>query len=127
MMKSSRAGPDLGFVKESASAVAEAIITGIDTETFEVIRGGETQTKMMALNRGNPAAIDKRVSDLKPVLAEVPRSDEGENSRRSDTAAFLTRMRSSRIEFGLPYLRQAGLPRLFKRQAVLDTAFLCRR
>jgi short-subunit dehydrogenase len=71
MMKSSRAGPDLGFAKEPASAVAEAIITGIDTDAFEVIRGGETRTKMMALNRENPAAVDQRFLDLKPVLAEA--------------------------------------------------------
>lgn len=73
MMRSSRAGPELGFVKEPASAVAAAVLDGIDNLAFEVIRGGETRAKMIALNREDPAALDKRFLDLKPALAEAVR------------------------------------------------------
>lgn len=73
MMKSSRAGPELGFVREPASAVAEAIVAGIEAEAFEVIRGGEVRAKMIALNREDPATLDKRFADLKPALAEAVR------------------------------------------------------
>jgi short-subunit dehydrogenase len=73
MMKSSNAGPELGFVKETASAVAEAIVAGIEKDAFEVVRGGETRDKMIALNRENPAAVDQRFLDLKPALAQAVR------------------------------------------------------
>ncbi|MCC8953384.1 SDR family NAD(P)-dependent oxidoreductase [Bradyrhizobium sp. Pear77] len=73
MMNSNRAGPELGFVRESASAVAEAVLDGIQNDAFEVIRGGETRSKMIALNREDPAALDKRFLDLKPALAEAVR------------------------------------------------------
>ena len=73
MMKSSKAGPELGFVKETATAVAEAIVGGIEGDAFEVVRGGETRDKMIALNRENPTAIDQRFLDLKPALAQAVR------------------------------------------------------
>ena len=40
MMETSRAGPELGFVREPASAVAAATIEAIEQNAFEVIRGG---------------------------------------------------------------------------------------
>jgi short-subunit dehydrogenase len=73
MMRSSRAGPELGFTLEPASAVAAAVIEGIEQDAFEVIRGGEARAKMIALNREDPAALDKRFLDLKPALAEAVR------------------------------------------------------
>lgn len=73
MMHSSRAGPELGFVREPAGAVAAATIEAIKQNAFEVIRGGETRAKMIALNRDDPAALDKRFLDLKPALAEAVR------------------------------------------------------
>jgi short-subunit dehydrogenase len=73
MMRSSRAGPELGFVREPASAVAAAVIEGIEQNALEVIRGGEARAKMIALNRDDPAALDKRFLDLKPALAEAVR------------------------------------------------------
>ena len=73
MMRSSRAGPELGFTREPASAVAAAVIEGIERDVFEVIRGGEARAKMIALNREDPAALDKRFLDLKPALAEAVR------------------------------------------------------
>jgi uncharacterized oxidoreductase len=71
MMKTNRAGPELGFGREPASAVAEATIEGIETGAFEVIRGGETRAQMIALNRDNPAAIDERMLAMKPTLEEA--------------------------------------------------------
>jgi uncharacterized oxidoreductase len=73
MMRSSRAGPELGFTREPASAVAAAIVEGIEQNAFEVVRGGEARAKMIALNREDPAALDKRFHDLKPALAEAVR------------------------------------------------------
>jgi short-subunit dehydrogenase len=71
MMKSNRAGPELGFSREPASAVAEAIVDGIEAKTFEVIRGGEARAQMIALNRDNPTAVDERFLGLKPALEEA--------------------------------------------------------
>lgn len=71
MMKSNRAGPELGFSREPASAVAEAITGAIETGAIEVIRGGETRARMIELNRANPAAIDERFLGLKPMLEEA--------------------------------------------------------
>jgi short-subunit dehydrogenase len=71
MMKSNRAGPELGFARESASAVADAIVRGIEADAFEVIRGGEARTQMIVLNRNDPAAVDKQFLGLKPALEEA--------------------------------------------------------
>jgi short-subunit dehydrogenase len=71
MMKTNRAGPELGFGREPASAVADATIEGIETGAFEVVRGGETRAQMIALNRDNPAAIDERMLAMKPTLEEA--------------------------------------------------------
>jgi len=73
MMSSSRAGPELGFVKEPASAVAQAIVEGIEADALSVVRGGEARAKMIALNREDPAALDERFLGLKPALAEAVR------------------------------------------------------
>ena len=75
MMKSNRAGPELGFSREPAAAVADAIIEGIEAAVFEVIRGGETRAQMIALNRDNPAAVDERFLGLKPALEEAVKDD----------------------------------------------------
>jgi hypothetical protein len=53
--------------------VADAVIAGIEEDAFEVIRGGEARAKMIALNRQDPAALDKRFLDLKPALSEAVR------------------------------------------------------
>lgn len=71
MMTSSRAGADLGFVREPASAVAEAIVEGIEIGTLQVIRGGEVRAAMIAQNRSDPASLDERFVSLKPKLAEA--------------------------------------------------------
>jgi short-subunit dehydrogenase len=71
MMRSNRAGPELGFSREPAEAVAAAIIEGIETDAFEVIRGGETRAQMIALNRTDPAAVDAKFLSLKIALEEA--------------------------------------------------------
>jgi short-subunit dehydrogenase len=68
MMKSNRAGPELGFSREPASAVADAIVEGIETNAFAVIRGGEARAQMIGLNRTDPAAVDARFLTLKSAL-----------------------------------------------------------
>lgn len=73
MMKSNRAGPELGFTREPASAVADAITEGIEANAFEVIRGGEVRAQMIALNRENPSAVDDRFLGLKTSLEEAVR------------------------------------------------------
>lgn len=73
MMSSSRAGPELGFTREPARAVAAAVMDGIEQNAFDVIRGGEVRAKMIALNREDPAALDRRFLDLKSALAEAVR------------------------------------------------------
>jgi short-subunit dehydrogenase len=71
MMKTNRAGPELGFSREPASAVAEATIEGIEAGAFEVIRGGEARAQMIALNRDDLAAIDERMLAMKQPLEEA--------------------------------------------------------
>ena len=71
MMKTNRAGSELGFSREPAAAVAAAIIEGIEADAFEVIRGGEVRAQMIALNRDNPGAVDDRLAALKAALEDA--------------------------------------------------------
>ncbi|WP_168879318.1 SDR family NAD(P)-dependent oxidoreductase [Rhizobium sp. P28RR-XV] len=71
MMRTSRAASELGFTREPASAVADALIDGIEANVFEVIRGGEARAKMIAANRDYPATIDERFMTMKPALEEA--------------------------------------------------------
>ena len=73
MMASNRAGPDQGFGRESAADVAAAIVQGIEDDAFEVVRANEKRMQMVALNRADPAAVDARFAELKPVLEEAVR------------------------------------------------------
>ncbi|MFG1277285.1 SDR family NAD(P)-dependent oxidoreductase [Xanthobacter autotrophicus] len=73
MMRTSRAGAEVGFTKEPAEAVADAVIAAIEGDGFEVVRGGEARAQMIALNRSDPIALDRRFADLKPALAEAVR------------------------------------------------------
>lgn len=73
MMRTSRAGAEVGFTKEPAEAVADAVIVAIEGDGFEVVRGGEARAQMIALNRSDPTALDRRFADLKPALAEAVR------------------------------------------------------
>jgi len=74
MMATSQAGPEVGFNKESAAAVAAAIVDGIEAGAMEVVRGGEARAKMVALNRDDPAALDERFLGLKPALEAAVRN-----------------------------------------------------
>lgn len=71
MMKSNRGGPELGFAREPASAVADPNVEGIEADAFDVIRGGEARAQMIALNRDNPAAVLARFLGLKPALKDA--------------------------------------------------------
>ncbi|HEY1560083.1 MAG TPA: SDR family oxidoreductase [Caulobacteraceae bacterium] len=71
MMRSSRAGPDVGVNREPAADVAAAIVDGIETGAIEVVRGGETRRQMVMLNRTDPQAVDRRFGELKDRLAEA--------------------------------------------------------
>ncbi|MBQ8106533.1 MAG: oxidoreductase [Bradyrhizobium sp. PARBB1] len=71
MMQSNRAGPELGFSREPASAVADAIVDGIEANAFEVVRGGEARAQMIALNRDNPGAVDERFLGMKAALEDA--------------------------------------------------------
>ena len=73
MMRSNHAGPDLGFSLEPAADVAEAMADGLATDAFEVVRGGQTRTEMIALNRTDPAALDARFAGLKAALEDAVR------------------------------------------------------
>jgi short-subunit dehydrogenase len=73
MMQSSRAGAELGFTREPALAVADAICSGLEENAFEVIRGGEARAQMIALNRNDPAALDRRFAGMKAALEEAVR------------------------------------------------------
>jgi uncharacterized oxidoreductase len=73
MMQSSRAGTELGFVREPAIAVADAICSGLEENALEIIRGGEARGQMIALNRTDPAALDRRFAGMKAALGEAVR------------------------------------------------------
>ena len=73
MMQSSRAGTELGFVREPAIAVADAICSGLEENAHEIIRGGEARGQMIALNRTDPAALDRRFAGMKAALGEAVR------------------------------------------------------
>ena len=87
MMQSNRAGADLGFSREPASTVADAIVEGIEADAFEVIRGGEARALMIALNRDDPAAVDERFLGLKPALEEAVKDH---SALRANIASFDT-------------------------------------
>lgn len=73
MMSSNRAGPDLGFVRESADDVAISLVQGLESRAFEVVRGGEARMAMVRINQETPAVLDERFLALKPALAEAVR------------------------------------------------------
>jgi uncharacterized oxidoreductase len=70
-MTSNRAGPELGFAREPASAVSDSIVAGLESNARAVIRGGEARAKMIELNRNDPAAVDRRFLNLKTALEEA--------------------------------------------------------
>lgn len=73
MMASSKAGPELGFNRETPEAVAQAIVEAIETDALEVMRGGEARAALVGLNRDNPSAVDERFSAMKQQLEQAVR------------------------------------------------------
>jgi uncharacterized oxidoreductase len=71
VMKSNRAGSEPGFCRGPASAGAHAILEGIATGAFEVIRGGVARALTIALNRDNRSAVDDRFLRLKASLEDA--------------------------------------------------------
>ncbi|MFG1361034.1 SDR family NAD(P)-dependent oxidoreductase [Xanthobacter pseudotagetidis] len=69
MMKTSRAGADLGFVKEAADEVAAALVAGMEADALDVRRLSPQRAQMVALNGTDPAALDARFLQMKPALA----------------------------------------------------------
>lgn len=73
MMRTSRAGPEVGFSREPAESVADAVVAAIAADAYEVVRGGEARAQMIALNRTDPLALDARFAALKAALADAVR------------------------------------------------------
>jgi len=73
MMASSCAGPELGFNREPAAAVAQALIDGIEANAIQVLRGGEARARMIETNRNDPEALDDRFFSLKADLEAAVR------------------------------------------------------
>ncbi len=71
MMESSKAGPEHGFDYEGPDAVAEAVVEAMIDGHISVIRGGETRTRMIAMNRDDPASVDRMLAERKDALEEA--------------------------------------------------------
>ena len=71
MMETSKAGTEHGFDYESPDNVAAATIAGITDGSLTVVRGGETRTQMITLNRTDPAAVDELLNNRKAELEQA--------------------------------------------------------
>jgi uncharacterized oxidoreductase len=71
MMATNRAGLDLGFAREAAEAVADALVAGLERGDREVIRGGQMRLAMITANRERPAEVDERFRGPKARLEEA--------------------------------------------------------
>ena len=71
MMKTSRAGPELGFSREPALAVAQAVIVAMQADEIEVIRGDAARAEMIELNWNSPSKLDERFASMKPDLEDA--------------------------------------------------------
>lgn len=71
MMATNKAGPELGFSRETPEAVAAALVAGLEENALEVIRGGEMRLAMIATNRDRPLDVDERFRKLKPDLEKA--------------------------------------------------------
>ncbi len=71
MMDSSHAGPELGFDRESPDNVAAVILAAMVDGSITVIRGGETRSTMIALNRDDPEQLDRMLADRKTELEKA--------------------------------------------------------
>lgn len=73
MMASNKAGADLGFGLQSVADVVGSIVEGIESDAFEVVRGGEARAAMLEANRSDPAAVDARFLGMKRELEAAVR------------------------------------------------------
>ena len=71
MMETSNAGPEHGFDYESPDAVAQAVVEAMIHGHLSVIRGGETRSRMIAMNRDDPTAVDRMLAERKDALEEA--------------------------------------------------------
>lgn len=71
MMTSNQAGENLGFGREPASAVAEALVDGLQRKALEVVRGGETRAAMITRNRDDPEAVDRQFDAIREELEQA--------------------------------------------------------
>jgi short-subunit dehydrogenase len=71
MMATNKAGPELGFSRETPEAVAAALVGGLEANALEVIRGGEVRMAMITANRDRPQDVDERFRKLKPELEKA--------------------------------------------------------
>ncbi len=71
MMSSSQAGPEHGFDYESPEEVAAAAVAGITDDSLTVVRGGQTRSRMIALNRDDPGAVDQLLAERKSELEQA--------------------------------------------------------
>ena len=71
MMESSQAGAEHGFHYESPQDVARATVAGILADELVVVRGGEKRQQMIALNRQDPAAVDRTLAERKDELEKA--------------------------------------------------------
>jgi len=71
MMETSNAGPEHGFDYESPDAVAQAVVEAMIHGHLSVIRGGETRSRMIAMNRDDPAAVDRMLAERKDALEDA--------------------------------------------------------
>jgi uncharacterized oxidoreductase len=70
-IKSSRAGPELGFSREPAAAIAQAVVAAMQADEIEVIRGDQARARTIDLNWNSPARLDERFARMKPGLEEA--------------------------------------------------------
>jgi GST-like protein len=71
MMATNKAGPELGFSRETPEAVAEALVEGLIAGEQEVIRANQVRLAMIVANRVRPQEIDERFRGLKSKLEEA--------------------------------------------------------
>lgn len=71
MMETSQAGPEHGFDHESPYDAAAAILAGMADGSLTVIRGGQRRSEMIAVNRDDPAAVDRQLAGGKSALEKA--------------------------------------------------------
>jgi NAD(P)-dependent dehydrogenase (short-subunit alcohol dehydrogenase family) len=73
MMRTNRGTAKLGFAREPASNVADAIMAGVRDGVLEVRLGDTNMQKIIVANRDNPGLVDQNFVSIKSALAEAAR------------------------------------------------------